>query len=226
MIVEDTRCELVALFADLDAQKFLERLIERGQEASRRCVRPFRWRPVRDPRRDPVWSDPVAALRPFLSLDVRYLIFWDHRGSGAERLSTAESEAQVVDRMAQAGVAQDRILPVALAPELESTLVPVWERVKQSLASRRRRPVPDDLEILQAARRRNPLPDDFDAALSDAPKEVVAGLFDVLQLRRSAVLYEGLGNELSLPKAKAHPALARIAETLAAWFPYPSRVNP
>ncbi|HEV7669355.1 MAG TPA: hypothetical protein VGS22_12590 [Thermoanaerobaculia bacterium] len=226
MIVDDASCELVALFADLDAQKLFERLVERGQESARQCVRTFRWRSVRDPRRDPVWSDPVAALRPFLALDIRYLIVWDHRGSGAEKLSTAESEARVFERLEQAGVQRDRVLPIALAPELESAFVPVWDRVKQSLASRRKRPVPNDREILQAARRRNPLPDDFDSALAAAPKEVVAGLFDVLQLRRSAVLYEGLGDEISLPRMKTHLALTRIAETLATWFPYSPRTNP
>lgn len=45
-----TAPELVVIFADVDAEKFVFRLVARGIE--RRCLRTFEWVTVRDPMRD------------------------------------------------------------------------------------------------------------------------------------------------------------------------------
>ena len=78
MIVRDPPYDLVALFSDLDMQKLFEELVERGQEPGRRCARRFRWRSLRDPRRDTVWSQPERVLLPFIGTGCSFLIAWDH----------------------------------------------------------------------------------------------------------------------------------------------------
>jgi hypothetical protein len=89
MIVRDPPYDLVALFSDLDMQKLFEELVERGQEPGRRCARRFRWRSLRDPRRDTVWSQPERVLLPFIGTGCSFLIAWDHSGSGRESESRA-----------------------------------------------------------------------------------------------------------------------------------------
>ena len=80
MIVDDPPYELIVLFADEDARRLVMGLIERGQE--RRCLRPFRWRAIRDPRRDAVVKAPDAALRPFVGrAEHRFVVLWDHSGA-------------------------------------------------------------------------------------------------------------------------------------------------
>lgn len=229
MIVTEPPYDLVALFADLDMQKFFEGLIERGQVPARGCAREFRWRSLRDPRRDTVWREPERALAPFLKTDARFLIVWDQHGSGLEQKSPAEVESGVVRRMARLGVDSDRVVAVALRPELECLLQPIWGRVKEIVSSQRRQHgVPDDARVLEEARRLTPapIPDDFDVALERKPKEVFEGLVSgILRLRRSAPLYARIASEISLPAVKKNPAAGRVAERIASWFPPPSAVE-
>jgi len=64
VIVEEPPYELLAVFADADAQAFVERLVERGQE--RQCLRPFRWRSRRDAMRDGLVARPVDVVSALL----------------------------------------------------------------------------------------------------------------------------------------------------------------
>ena len=129
--------ELVVLFADADAQRFVTKLIERGIE--RRCLRPMKWRQIRDPMHDPrVARDPTAALTLFLRHPTcRFVVVLDHHGSGGESRSRESLESDVADVLARAGVAKERTAVIAFEPELESALVPVWDSVLEILARKR-----------------------------------------------------------------------------------------
>lgn len=222
MIVQEPPYDLVALFSDLEMQKLFEPLIERGQSQGRDCTRPFRWRSLRDPRRDTVWSQPERPLAPFLRMDCRFLILWDHQGSGGEGAPPTELEERVSDRLESAGVPRDRVLAVALDPELEGLFRNVWPRVKDLIGAERGLGSPDDARILQEARKIHPrlgVPDDLETALVLNPKELFEGLVRLVNLRRAAPLYEKIGSQISLRALKREPAALRIAAAISGWLP-------
>jgi len=218
MIVDAPPYDLVALFADQDAKYLFDALIERGQE--RGCLRPIRWRSLRDPRRDAFVQHPTESLAPFLrSPDVRFFITWDEAGSGTH-VDAPQAEADVRAELARAGVEADRILAVAFVPELEALFRPVWKRVVELLAELRERTAPAQSLILQLARELEPsVPQDFDQALALTPKEMLGGALRALQHRPSAAIYEKLGQQVSISEMKRSQAAARVAATLQQWFP-------
>lgn len=221
MIVEEPPYDLVALFSDSDMQKLVERLIERGQER-KSCTRPFRWRSVRDPRRDTVWREPDRALQVFFRTDSRFLIVWDHQGSGSETLTSEKIETRVVSRLTTLGVPENRVLAVAFNPELEISFRKVWPRVKRVVSDRRGMEAPEDLMILDEARKHLPrleFSESFEEALAHTPKELFEALVRLVRLRQSPALYEEIGSRVSLQGFKAEPALSRIASAIASWFP-------
>jgi hypothetical protein len=222
MIVQEPPYEMVALFSDLEMQKLLERLIERGQEEGRRCTRPFRWRSLRDPRRDTVWIQPELVLLPFLRSECRFLIMWDHHGTGRETAQAAALEQQVVQKLTSLNVPEERVLAVALEPELERLLVPVWPKVKSLIGEERSQSAPEDGAVLAQMRKLRSLPEansELDSLLSRFPKEVFEALIRLLRLRRAPPLYEKIGARVSLPALKEDAAASRIADTISRWFP-------
>ena len=192
--------ELVVLFADADAQRFVTKLIERGIE--RRCLRPMKWRQIRDPMHDPrVARDPTAALTLFLRHPTcRFVVVLDHHGSGGESRSRESLESDVADVLARAGVAKERTAVIAFEPELESALVPVWDSVLEILA--RKRGVPPAAI----------LPDEGD------PKGSWERALRVYQLKSGSALFAELATSLSLPRLKNGSALGRLAACLLRWF--------
>lgn len=221
VIVQEPPYDMVALFSDLEMQKLFERLIERGQ-TGRDCTRPFRWRSLRDPRRDTVWREPDRPLAPFLRMDCRLLIVWDHQGSGFEARPSSEIESMAVQRLAGAGIPQDRVLAVAFQPELEVAFLPAWSRVKRVVADQRKISPPEDSAILLDARESAPklrIPEDFDAALARYPKEIFEALVRLVRLRRAPDLYTRIGDKASLRALKSESAILRIATTISSWFP-------
>jgi hypothetical protein len=224
LIVSEPPYDLVALFADLEMQKLVEAALERGQIPARGCMRPIRWRSLRDPRRDPVWREPDRSLGPFLTAECRFLIAWDHHGSGEEGRPVAEVEEAVCGTLTLRNIPRDRILAVAFEPELEIVLRPVWRRVVQIMAEERGVPVPDDGKVLSRARRSAsgasiPEGEVFAEVLERHPKELFQALLHELRLRRSAPLYQKVGERVSLGGLKRESAVLRIAETVAGWFP-------
>jgi hypothetical protein len=220
VIVTDPPYDLVALFADAEMQQFVERVIERGQQ--RKCLRSFRWRSLRDPRRDPMCHRPHAVLQPYLAGTARLLLLWDHEGSGWERRSPPEAESEVGRLLAQNGVGQERILAIAFQPEFEAALVPAWPAVKTVLARRRDVPAPSDEQVLDFAQSRSPDPagSTFAECLAQRPKELLHAVTRRLGLRVSPALFGWLAHDLSIPALKVPGScFARLAGQLVAWFP-------
>jgi hypothetical protein len=219
MIVRDPPYELIALFADLDAQRFFEQLIERGQQSG--CLRSFNWRSLRDPRRDTVWRSPQAALLPIRRKGCRLFLSWDLEGSGAEDDGPDNLEAYARNELRRSDVADEDILAVCYAPELEKVLGVAWSRVKEVVANVRGGPPPDDARVLSKSRLTGSLRDinEIEEALRLAPKEVFEGLVAAVQLRTKPDLFESLGRQLSIPLLKQDSVLKRVAAKLAEWFP-------
>jgi hypothetical protein len=222
MIVEEPPYDLVALFSDLDMQTLFEAWLERGQQPRRQCAREFLWRSIRDPRRDTVWSQPERALQPFFQFGCRFLIVWDHHGTGLEAMAPADVEKQVVQRLTRVGVPAEQVLAVALEPELERLLVPVWRKVKLLMSGERTMAPPEDAEILIKAKELSKAVRsvwDFEDLLEKNPKEAFEALVRLVRLRRAAPLYQRIGAQTSLPTVKQDGTAARIASTLRDWFP-------
>jgi hypothetical protein len=222
MIASEPPYDLVALFSDLEMQKLFEVLLERGQEAGRQCTRGFRWRSLRDPRRDTVWRQPEQPLAPFLRMDCRFLVMWDRHGSGAEGQPSAQAEKEVVERLGNAGVPRENVLAVALDPELECLFSPVWPKVKSVVAKERGMVPPEDSQIFEEARRSvtgRIFAEELDGVLEKRPKELFEALVRLIHLRRAAPLYAKIAGQISLPAVKREVAAQRIATSVASWFP-------
>lgn len=214
---------LVAVFADADAKALIEQLIERGQE--RACISQFRWRSIRDARRDAFRADPVSVVRPFIGFaGCRFLLSWDHWGSGRDSEPIIDVEEEVVEMLRRTGIAEERVEAVAYEPELEHLIAPTWPRVKQILADLRSTQPPSDEDIFanaanRARTRRQPYPESFENALSRRPKSLLRSLIRLLSLRPSSNLFERLGRELSIPDIKYDTQASRISSRLEEWFP-------
>lgn len=218
MIVDAPPYDLVALFADKDAELLFERIIERGQE--RGCIRQLRWRSLRDARRDAaVARDPGRSLQPFIGKERKLLVVWDHEGSGRERDTPQLVAEGAVQSLVRRGAARSDVLCVALVPELEVVIMPVWDRLGRALVEGRgaapsdpmvaRRLGLDSVEALTEARRLR-------------PKEAFQALVGAAGLRWSARLFEQLGQALSIPGLKGAAEIERITTQLQAWFPSPA----
>ena len=223
MIVEEPPYEMVAVFADADAKYFVQTLIERGQDRS--CLRQFRWRSVRDAMRDAVWSQPVRVLSPFLRIDeCRFLLVWDHEGSGRENDYEAGAvEEEVIGALERAGISRSRIEAIALTPEFEGLLTPVWDRAKQMICQIRRTETVEDAVIFERAirlirRKGADEPADFPSALEGHPKEVALALLSIVNLRSSPALFKQLAERLSIPRIKLNSQAQRLSRKLEEWF--------
>jgi hypothetical protein len=192
------------------------RLIERGQ--SRNCLRPFRWRPIRDARRDTVAQAADAVLRPFLRYEgCRFTVLWDRKGSGVEGEHARATEENVINSLVRASFDRESVVAICLDPELEVALVPAWDRVVEVLAGRRGRSVPADADILAKSKVDGQL--SLSESLRSHPKETLDATLGVLNLRHSPELFEDLGAQLSIVTLKECEALGRLASTLVRWFP-------
>jgi AcrR family transcriptional regulator len=214
VIVDEPPFDLVALFADADAQKLFEAAIERGQE--RRCLSSFRWRSIRDARRDALAHQPERVLGPLLESSRRFLVTWDHEGSGFETEKPEAVENRVVEALTCRGIPRESVLAVAHVPEVEQVLVPVFRQCLALLADKRRTvPPPDDLILSRAGKPGRSL----EKAFAERPKELLNAAILLLNLRPSASLFQDLGRRLSLPDLKQGACTQRIASALHEWFP-------
>ncbi len=221
MKVGERPYDLIALFADLDAMNLIEALIERGQQ--RECLGPFRWRSFRDPQRDALRNRPDSLLEPFLhEAGCRFLLVWDHSGSGRENTTPECAGEEVVKKLARRGVPSDHVYTFVVEPEIEGVLGTVWQRTKEILAAERgMSPPPDTAVRQQGAKIFNiPIPEKFSDALDAYPKEMLISVIRLLRLRHSATLYDTLGRQLSIQAMKqGSPTVDRLAEVLRQWFP-------
>jgi hypothetical protein len=209
--------DLVVLVACADLERLVEQLLERGEESG--CLRETRFRMIRDPMRDQVCNAPERLLAPFLrESQCRFLILWDHQGSGHEAQLPTAVEDDVLDRMVRTGVERDRVAAIAISPELEGVLRPVWLSAQTILATVRKRRLPHDADLLTQLRRMGHEFESATAALNAAPKETLQALIACLGLRWSPALFATLGRELPVPTLKGAAPVSRVASRLESWF--------
>lgn len=192
--------DLVMLFADADAQRFVTTLIERGFE--RGCLRSIRCESIRDPMHDAgVARASATTLAPYLGMPTcRFVVVLDHHGAGHDTRASGAIESDVAEALERAGVNRERVLVVVLEPELEVTLVPVWERVLELLADKR-----------GAAPASIPM-DPRD------PKGSWEGALRAYRLKASPALFAELAQSLSLTRLKEGATLERLSRRLVSWF--------
>lgn len=231
MIVREPPYDLIVLFADDDAKYFFERIIERGQTA--RCLRKLRWASVSDPMHDSLCRNPERELLPYVRLpnaaSHRYLLLWDHQGSGCENIPIEETESVARQALVNCGVAADRILAVAMQPELEALLVgSTLEHCISILSIERQKTPPTPAQILDRVIRRlrcrRPVPDppnSLHSATMIYPKEVLEAIAAHLQIPYNSVLFHKyLGPKLPLGQLQQHTTFARLTTWLLHEFPF------
>lgn len=122
----------------------------------------------------------------------------------------------------RAAFARDDASCIVLVPELETVLVPVWDRVAALMASKRGRSVPLPSQVLAAMGRVGPNEvveqDDWAAVLARTPKECFIGLLRVLNLRHQPALYDEIAREVSLPLLKEGDTARQLGGLLEQWF--------
>lgn len=230
MIVREPPYDLIALFADDDAQRFIEQIIERGQ--SMRCLRKLRWASVSDPMHDSLCKNPERELDPYVRLPnadrQHYLLLWDQDGSGREKMPQRIAEDRAIKALHSLGVPEERILAVAIQPELEVMLVePALDRCIEILAKERKRPIPRIEEILRRVsariRKQEPSADltiEFGAIITKYPKEILEAVCACLQIPYGPVIFHKyLGPQLPVSLLKRQPTFQRVTDWLARQFP-------
>lgn len=197
--------DLVVVFADEDARRAVQAMITRGVG---RCLSPFDARYLRHTGRDArVAQQPIDFLRESAALHAtsRYLVLWDHHGSGRERQAPSDVEADVCRMLVGAGIAEANVAAIAFVPELEVVLAPVWERT---------------LTLLAAGGSPNPAgPVPFDREHPREKSWIPA--VRATKQRLGAEHFRRVAAGLSLPALKSEPAspLHRISQALQTWFP-------
>lgn len=217
--------DLVVLTPCIDHATFVEKILTRGQQSN--CIRVLRHKVIRDELRDCLYHSPQRLLQPFLRHPCRYLIVWDHDGSGARLPEEAE---QSVRRSLEPWSLADRMLAVAVAPELEGILTAQYPKCRELLvemAKRTNKPVPTDeqilrktCEILRKDHRRRREPQNLSEACEDTPKELLKATATLTLGRYSPVVVATLAEKLSLEFLKTNRSdFSRITSWLKIQFP-------
>jgi len=193
--------DLVVLLADQDTRRFVESVIDRGMK--RRCLPPVRIEYVIDPMKD---SSVVRRADALLRACVRrpwprVVVIWDHHGSGRQRESSATVEADVLALVERNGFPRDNILTLAVDPELEVLLGPVWESVLDALRDIGAKPRP------QVA---------FSAL---DPKKSLEMAAVTARVKLAPHVFSALGGRVSIRDLKRSEIGERLSRQLETWFP-------
>jgi hypothetical protein len=199
--VESEPPELVVLLADQDTRRFVEAVIERGLK--RRCLPPVRIEYVIDPMKD---SSVVRRADALLRACVRrpwprVVVIWDHHGSGRQRESSTAVEADVLALVERTGFPRDHILTLAVDPELEALLGPVWETVLDALRDIGSQPRPEVA---------------FSALDPKASLEMAAVK---ARVKLAPHIFSQLGGRVSIPALKQSEIGGRLSGQSETWFP-------
>lgn len=195
--------ELVLLLADQDTRRFVEAVIDRGME--RRCLPPIKIEYVIDPMKDSsVVRRADVSLRPFARRPwPRVVVIWDHHGSGREREPSENVEKDVLALVERTGIPRDHILPLAIDPELEVLLQPVWDTVLDALRGIGSHPPPGEA---------------FDA---HDPKTSLENAALMARVKLAPHVFKALGSRVSIPALKQSSIGGQLSSQLEGWFPQP-----
>jgi hypothetical protein len=225
---DDDAPELFVVVADADVEKLIDRVLKRGVQ--RKCLRSLRWVIRREPMRDPgVRQSPLRAVPDLKPGCGKLLVILDHRGCGKDVETPDTVEAELREKVLRAGFGVDDAKCVVLEPELEEVLVPVWDRVAELMAVKRRAKAPSPSQIMArlglSADDETPVHEAWRAWLAQQPKECFLGLLRSLNLRHQPALYDEIAREVSLPALKEGRAGRRLGDVLVEWFGAPRALS-
>jgi len=193
--------ELVVLLADQDTRRFIEAVIDRG--IKRRCLPPLKIEYVIDPMKDSsVVRRAHDSLRSFARRPwPRVVVIWDHDGSGRQMESPATVEDEVRALVERIGFPRDHLLSLAIDPELEVLLGPVWESVLDALRDIGSRLRPD---VAFSAR---------------DPKQSLELAAIQARVKLAPHVFKEIGGRVSIPALKKTSVGGRLSRQLERWFP-------
>lgn len=201
--MENEPPDLVVLLADQDTRRFVGAIIDRGME--RHCLPPIKLKYVIDTMKDAsVVRSADRLLRPFARQPwPRVVIIWDHHGSAPGRKSPQAVEEDVRALVEGTGFPREHILTLAIEPELEVLLGPVWESILVRLGEIGSQPRP---EIA------------FDA---HDPKKALEMAAAKAHVRLAPHVFKEFGSRVSILALKKSTVGERLSSHLERWFSRP-----
>ena len=201
------RRDLHVLVADEDMRQTLEGVLQRPESPN---IRPIDYTIDRHVNRDPgCRTQAVSFLHPSIGTHEHALVIFDMEGSGADRFSREQIQADVEDHLRQDGWGE-RAKVVVIDPELEARVWSQSPHVAYVLGWGSYSDLRSWLENRELWRSSDAKPPDPKAAMKAALKEQ--------RVRASAVLFRRLADAVSLRRCQC-PAFGELRETLAHWFP-------
>lgn len=209
--LEPPKRSLVVLTADLDMENTVKGILARGKALGiREFVEDRDVKFVRHPNRDAGCNKSADSfLRMFSSQFERALVFFDRDGSGAEKCSAEEIEADVENRLSKNGW-DDRARVVAIDPELEAWVWSLSPNVDLELGWKNHIPTLRDWltqEGFLTPKQVKPL----------HPKEAMESALRKVGVSRSASIYYKLASKVSLAHCTDRSFL-KFKNTLMEWF--------
>ena len=198
---------LVVLTADKNAQFTLRGLFSRAKSLGIQQLSPqYYIHPGKDPG---VLRNAHEFLRPFSRSFTHALVVMDREGSGAERMSRDEMEAQIDQALARSGW-DDRACAVVIDPELDLWVWSDSPHVDSELGWSKKKP-----DLRTWLRQKGFLAEE--QWKPARPKEALEAVLREAKLPRSSSIYESLARKVSLSRC-VDPAFAKLQNMLQAWF--------
>lgn len=198
--------DLIILTADNDMEWTIRTLLEK--RAPSLAIRPVKFSIYRHPRRDNgVFHEAPNFMRLYRQRARYALVLLDREGSGQEeRLSAAEIEDDIEQRVHQVGWPAANVAAIALDPELE-----IWVWSRSSHVARVLNVTADELTAFLNEQPLTP---------QGKPKRPKEALQQVLQQSGrpfSAGIFQELAESVSLQENER--AFNKLRQTLQNWFP-------
>jgi len=201
--------DLIVLVPDVDMENALTQILRRHKSLD---VRPIDFEVIRYVgKADPgCYGQSHSFLLPRFGDFEHALVIFDHEGSGQERRSAEDVEAEVAQRLRRTGWG-DRADAVVIVPELEAWIWGPSPQVARTLGWRERpAALREWLEEKNLWRRGQAKPLD--------PKQAMEAALRELKRPRSASIYRELASKVSLRHCRDR-SFRRLVQILRSWFP-------
>lgn len=205
-MIGDSKKDLVVLVPDSNTESAVRGILSRPQALGIRDGISFEV--FKHPRHDPgVFAEAPGFLRPLQNFYDYALVMLDREGSGQERLSARQIEADIQRRLDSSGW-KGRSAVVVLDPELEIWVFSDSPEVIKIVADGDRELYRRILNSVPKTHLHKP----------ERPKEVLEEILKKKHIARSSALYGQLAERVSFARCQ-DTSFNRFKSILQGWFP-------